>query len=213
MDGELVDETREQVLLRSRRAAADQDILAVRRGDCLLECALDALGHELEGRPALHLERRALMVGEDEHRGVVRRILAPPTPPLVVLPRASDRPEHVAPHDRRADVLAPRRGMPVVDGRLPSLLAVPLTPAPCREHPFVDRLAALAEWIVEALVGPGDVPVERHRDVDPEPRHARHRAATPSAARSSSSITIFLICSIAETARCARSGSGSAISS
>ncbi len=124
VDGELVDESGAQVLLRRRGAAADRDVLAVRRGDGLLERALDAVGDEVEGRPALHLERRALVVGEDEHRCVERRVLAPPAPPLLVLPRAADRPEHVAPHDRRADVLARPRGMPVVEGRLSALQVV-----------------------------------------------------------------------------------------
>jgi hypothetical protein len=31
-----------------------------------------------------------------------------------------------------------------------------------REGPLVQRLAAGAEWVLEALLGTGDVPVERH---------------------------------------------------
>src|SRR5918994_5132202 len=39
---------------------------------------------EVEGRAALHLDRRARVVGEDEGRCVERRVVTPPFPPLAV---------------------------------------------------------------------------------------------------------------------------------
>src|SRR5215218_5650075 len=39
---------------------------------------LEAAGDEVEGRPALHLERLAGVMGEHEHGGVVGRLGAPP---------------------------------------------------------------------------------------------------------------------------------------
>ena len=40
-----------------------------------------AVGHEVERGATLHRQRVTLVVGEHEHRSVVRRVLAPPTPP------------------------------------------------------------------------------------------------------------------------------------
>src|SRR4029079_16621644 len=134
-----------------------------------------------------------LVVREDEHRRVVRRVFAPPAPPGLVRPRPADGAEHVPAHEDGAEILAPGDRLSVVDARLPALLTVLRAPAPRRERPLVERLGALPERILEALVGPGGVPVDRHRDVDPHKRHPDHPAATPSAARSSSSITIFPI--------------------
>ena len=58
---------------------------------------VEAVGDEVEGRPALHLDRLAGVM-EDEHRCVVRRLEPPPAAP-VLLPLTADRPEHVAAHD------------------------------------------------------------------------------------------------------------------
>ena len=53
----------------------------------LLERGVDAVGDEVEGRAALHLERRARVVRQHEHRHVVGRVVAPPALPGVVGPR------------------------------------------------------------------------------------------------------------------------------
>ena len=45
------------------------------------ERLVDALGDEVEGRAALHLERGARVVRQDEHRHMVRRVVAPPAAP------------------------------------------------------------------------------------------------------------------------------------
>ena len=43
--------------------------------------------------------------------------------------------------------------------------------SPHCECPFVVFLAAFAEWILDVLIRPGDIAVERHRDVEFEFRH------------------------------------------
>jgi hypothetical protein len=205
-----------QVLPRGRRAASDADVLPGGRLERPLERSLDPVRDEVERRPAVHLEGRARVVGQDEDRVVVRRVVAPPAAPVLVAPGPAHRAEHVPAHDHRADVLAPGRGPLVVEARrAPLAPPVQLAPAARLDYPGVERLGALPERVLEALVGPGDVPVQRHRDVQPELRHRAHRpgAPTPSAARSSSAMSSLPICSIAATARWARSGSGSAISS
>jgi len=59
----------------------------------------------MEGRVAVHDERRALVVGDDEHRVMEGRVLPPPAPPRILgVPSAGVSAEHVATHDRRADV-------------------------------------------------------------------------------------------------------------
>ncbi len=59
---------------------------------------VEPLRDEVEGRPALHLDRLVGVVGEHEHRGVVGRLGTPPAAPVLV-PLPADRAEHVAPHD------------------------------------------------------------------------------------------------------------------
>ena len=95
---------------------------------------LDPVGDEVEGRPALHLQRLALVVGEDEDRHVEGRVLAPPAAPGLV-PGAGAAAEHVAPHQHRADVL--HRLFDDLAGGvdLAALAAVGLPPGLQLDHP------------------------------------------------------------------------------
>ena len=65
------------------------------------EGGVEAFGDEMERRPALHRDWLVRVVGENEHRSVIGRLVAPPSAPFV-LPGAANRPEHVAPHHVRA---------------------------------------------------------------------------------------------------------------
>jgi hypothetical protein len=125
-----------------------------------LERDLDAVCDEVEGGAALHLERLARVVGEHEDGRVVRRILTPPALPVLVSPRPADRPEHVAAHDGGADVDVPRTGALVIEARLAALAAVIVAEAAGRKRPLMQRHAALAERVVEILVGAGHVAVD-----------------------------------------------------
>lgn len=90
-------------------------------------------------------------MGEDEDRCVVRRLVTPPATPVVV-PRAADGSEHVAPHDVRAArgrEVAASRGV----GLVPRLVGAP--------QPLVQEASAAAYRVVAALVGAGEVAVER----------------------------------------------------
>ena len=80
--------------------AAARDVDAVLAGGLTRLCVggVEAVGDEVEGRPALHLDRLVGMMGEHEYRRVVGRIGPPPAAP-VLLPLATDRSEHVAAHD------------------------------------------------------------------------------------------------------------------
>jgi hypothetical protein len=137
---QLVDQARRQVLVHRRRAAGDRDIGIARCRARLRQRRLDPVGDERERRPALHLERRPLVVGEHEHRRVVRRVVAPPAGPLLVV-RPAVRAEHVAAHHERAGRRQRRDRVGVRVGLL--------------DHPAVQPVVdALAERLIAALVGP-----------------------------------------------------------
>src|SRR5207248_10972700 len=78
-------------------AAGDVDSANARglRGE--RERGVEAVDDEVERRPAGELDRLVRVVGEDEDRSVIRRLLAPPAAPLF-LPGTANRPEHVAAH-------------------------------------------------------------------------------------------------------------------
>src|SRR5258708_37460267 len=76
----LVDEASFQVLLDGRRPAPKPDVLSIGRFERSLECRFDAVGDEVERRPALHRDRLMRMVREHEHWMVIWRGGAPTTP-------------------------------------------------------------------------------------------------------------------------------------
>src|SRR5436190_24068340 len=86
-------------------SAADSHILTSSGRPRLTQRRLDPLGDEMEDGAALHLQRRAWMVGQDEDRHMVRWIGAPPAFPLIVRPGSAHRSEHVAAHDPGAEIL------------------------------------------------------------------------------------------------------------
>src|SRR5207248_8925952 len=155
-----------EVLLDGRSAATQSHVQPVGRGERLLQRRLDTGRHEMKRRAALHLKRRAWMVGEHEYRVMKRRIVAPPAFPVFVLPFAADRSEHVAAHDRRADASITSRNELIVEALLAGTLrTVDLTEGAGGKRPFVQSAAAHAERIVQALVRSRRVAVERDREV------------------------------------------------
>ncbi len=111
---------------------AARDVHAVVAGRLTRLCVggVEAVGDEVEGRPALHLDRLAGVMGEHEHRCVVRRLGPPPAAP-VLLPLTADRPEHVAAHD----VGAARAHEPA-GGGLVGLVGALVAEVPARGPPF-----------------------------------------------------------------------------
>src|SRR5215212_12213621 len=113
-DVQVVDEPGGKEVADYGGAPADADVLAAGG----LAGGLERLGRrgvdELEGRPALHLDRRARVMGEDEGRGVERRVGTPPALPLRVLV-PSGRAEIVRTHDLGADPRSEQPQEGVVD--------------------------------------------------------------------------------------------------
>src|SRR3954454_20702174 len=162
VERELVNDPGNESLAHS--GGATRNVYAALSGRLTRLCVsgVEAAGHEVEDRPAFHLDRLVSVMGEHKHRRVVRRLGTPPAAPGL-LPLAADRPEHVPPHDVRAARThqpAGRRRVGVVG----ALVA---------EMPAMDLAPTLAEWILEALVGPSDETVERDRHVAGGVRHRR----------------------------------------
>src|SRR5688572_9399077 len=101
----------------------------------------------MERRAALHLDRRAPVMGEDEGRGVERRVGTPPALPLRVLV-PSGRAELSGTHDLGTDSRTVPLGEGVVDPPAAAGLADHLAPKTGSEHPFVQPFAGVAERCV-----------------------------------------------------------------
>jgi len=164
---QLIDEPGRQILPQRAHAAAQPDVLRPRRRARLTQRRLDSIGHEMERRAALHLERLARVVCEHEHRGVVGRVLAPPAAPTLIGPGTTHGAEHVAPDDPRADVLEAASGEVVVDTGFAATLAEDrrtgheLARRAGRKHPLVQRQAALAKRRIPTLIRSRAVAVDR----------------------------------------------------
>src|SRR5688572_33488924 len=117
----------------------------------------------MEDGAALHLQRRARMVGQDEDRHMVRWIGSPPALPLVVRPGSAHRPEHVAAQDPGAEILERACREIVVDAGRPTVSPqdVPLEGTGWKE-PLVQLFAAAAQRLVLPLVGAGAEAVGRY---------------------------------------------------
>src|SRR5439155_6193552 len=87
------------------------------------------------------------------------------------LPDALPSAEHAPAHDARARALDLPPGQIAVGAGLTALEAVRLTPRRQPERPFVQELTALAEWMLQGRIRPGDEAVERRRDVEERSRH------------------------------------------
>src|SRR5215211_3664559 len=159
-DVHVVDEPGGKEVADHGGASAEAYVLAVRS----LAGGLERLGgrsvDEVERRAALHLDRRARVVGEDEDRCVERRVRTPPALPLRVLVPPG-RTELPGTHNLGADpnIVQPQEG--VVDAAAAAELADHLAPPPGGEHPLVQSLAGVAERRVEALTFAGAETVKR----------------------------------------------------
>src|SRR5688572_9974521 len=144
-DVHVVDEPGSQEVADHGGTSADAYVLAVRG----LAGRLERLGgrrvEEVERRAALHLDRRARVMGEDEDRRVERRVGTPRALPLrVILP--SGVPELPGPHDLGADPVI----VPLDEGVV--YTAAPAgPPRPGVEHPRVQPLPGVTEVCLGGL--------------------------------------------------------------
>src|SRR5256885_10191315 len=97
---QLVNQTGAQILPDSGYAAAEAP---TRRCGRLLQGDVNAFGDKVKLRTPRHAKRRARVMRQHEDGRVIRRLVAPPTPPAAVRPRASDRTEHCTPKTPSTD--------------------------------------------------------------------------------------------------------------
>ncbi|MGC1207994.1 MAG: hypothetical protein WA880_08580 [Ornithinimicrobium sp.] len=87
-------------------SAATQSDVSTTGGFACLSKYLGGLASGKVECPVSECERRAKVVGQDEHRGMEGRLITPPPTPFVVGPPATLWAERVAPHDLGTDVAA-----------------------------------------------------------------------------------------------------------
>src|SRR3954453_5211372 len=137
-DVHMVDEPGSKEVADHGGTSAEAYVLAVRG----LAGCLERLGRrsvdEVERRAALHLDRRAWVMGEDEYRCVERRVGTPRALPLRVLLPAG-RAELAGTHDLGAAPRIEQLREGVVDAAATTWVVEP-APPPGGEHPFVQPI-------------------------------------------------------------------------
>ncbi len=78
-----VHEPRLEILPNRRNTAAEANVTARRRLSRSLQRFVNSSGHEVERRALLHRQSGARMMGQDEHRRVIRRGRFPTSPSTI----------------------------------------------------------------------------------------------------------------------------------
>src|SRR6266404_4108442 len=115
---------------------------------------------------AFHLERRPRVMGEHKDRRVIRRLISPPAFPTFVRPRAAHRPEHIPPENIRADTSEALRRDIIVDAGLAAFIAVHPLPGARGKKPVKYSEPANPERILQILIWPRAVTIDRDREMD-----------------------------------------------
>src|SRR3989442_10776739 len=98
---QLVDQAGAQILPDSGYAAAEAHVAAVRCSARLLQGGVNAFGDKAKLRTSRHPERRPRVMRQHEYGRVIRRLVAPPALPALLLPRAPHVTAHVSPQSPR----------------------------------------------------------------------------------------------------------------
>lgn len=108
----------------------------------------------MKGGPVLHLERFALVMGQNEDRGVEGRDSRPTIPSRAPPPGASNRAEHVAAHDHGAITGLQLLSYTSTGIDFPTMFSVSLTPEFQLDEPVVEIHATDAQRILLGWFGP-----------------------------------------------------------
>src|SRR2546421_12816577 len=98
VERELVDDPGNEGLAHSRGATRDVYAALAGRLTRLCVSGVEAVGDEVEGRPAFHLDRLVSLMGEHNHRRAVTRLGTPPRAPRLIPPAAARPPHPPPPH-------------------------------------------------------------------------------------------------------------------
>jgi hypothetical protein len=165
-DGEVkvIDQSSTQLLSDGSHAATQSDIFAACRLLRLLECGFDSVGDETKLRSAFHGDSCPRIVGQDEDRRVVRRLIAPPAPPTLVGPWPPDRTEHVSPKNPRSDTLEALNGKIVIHAGFPVAVSVHLSERSCVKEPVEQLGPAHPKGGLQVLPRSGTESIDRNRE-------------------------------------------------
>jgi hypothetical protein len=160
----VVDEPRSQEVPDHGGPAADAYVLAAGGLAGCLERLRGRRVEEVERRPAVHLDRRPHVMGEDEDGCVERRVGTPRALPVRVLV-PSGVAELPGTHDLSADprIVSPHED--VVDAAGAAGPTGHLAPPSGGEHPLVQPIPGVTEVQVAALPRTGAEPVEGDGEV------------------------------------------------
>ncbi len=161
-DVQFIDEARAKILPNGVRPAADAHVHGASGLACTLERLVNAAGDEVKGRAAFHLDGGTGMVGQDEDRHVIGRVVAPPAFPVCVRPGSAQGAEHVPPENPGPAVLEAARGEVIVNAGGAAIPAVQgFLKGAGRNQPLVQIFPANAERISEILTRTRAVSVQR----------------------------------------------------
>ena len=128
----------------------------------------------MKNSPALHLYRKPWVVGENESRCMIRRVVSPPALPLVVGPLSANRAEHVAAENEGAEPKHGPGGEIVVDTFRPAFLSEHPVEVPATDMSLEHLGPTLAERIFETLLRSCAEAVYRQREPgNDHPAHGR----------------------------------------
>src|SRR5579862_2936667 len=182
-----IDRTQNKILPDRRHASSDPHVLASRRFLCLLQRRLRPIGNEMESRAAFHLQRRSRMMRQNKHRGVIRRLVTPPSFPRLIRPWPAYWPKHVPPENPRAHILKGFRGHFIVNAVRPAALPRHLPEYLGREKPLMQLSPAHTKRIFQILLWTGAKSIHRNRKY----RHSHfHSSKFPCFKASKSSPTL-----------------------
>lgn len=157
----LIDKALAKILLDDIDSATEANIFAFGGFAGAFKCDGSASRHKVKGGAPIHDKCWAHVVGQHEYRHVIHGVLAPPTPPLLVWPWTTNRPEHVPAEDPCADVLESSSGKLLVDARFPAIVTKQLLlKGSSGDRPTMKQSAANAHWIGHVLVWAGTETVQ-----------------------------------------------------
>jgi len=173
---EIVNEAISEELADRRDAAANTDVFPISCGYGLFKSRVDAIRDEMKRGAAGHRDRAASVSRQDNDGHVIGGIVAPPTFPVFVGPRAADRPKHVAPQNPGADVFKAARGEVVVQAGDSTVSPSHALKRARRKEPSVQGHAADAQGIFETLVKACAVAIQGNTEAtDDNFRHKGHQ--------------------------------------
>src|SRR5580698_6750922 len=160
---QFIDQAGLQVLANGRDATSDLDVTRSRGVACALERGVDPVRDKVERGAALHYDRLAGVVRQDERGSVIGRIVSPPALPAVVRPFPAHRTEHVPAKDEGTEAVHRPVGKSLVHALRATALAEHGLERLGSEKPAVELRPALSQRILKTLFRARSEPIQGYR--------------------------------------------------